>query len=188
MEAKHVQTALAVLLLGMLFCAWSALVFVAGMTAVRYLPREAVYCCNGLTRVAAPPGTPVTIEDEGLTATLTDVARPADRAVAEGSSLNPTPAPGQEFVRVRFSAACDEGNDEPCSFNSLSLLLVGTRGVYGPQIFIIGVEGDGELLEIPPGQEASGAFYFLVPQEDEELVLVYRPIFGEAAAYFSLGR
>jgi hypothetical protein len=134
----------------------------------------------------APVGSEVTVGD--LTLAVDDATRPADEIVAEGNMFNPTPEPGNEFVRVTISATCEKAEDETCSVGpAWNLALIGSAGVtHDPLWAVSGVDGQLEQTEFYGAASVSGSLFFEVGQDETQLVLRYEDILGLSKAFLAL--
>jgi hypothetical protein len=134
----------------------------------------------------APSGSEVTIGD--LTLSVEDATRPANDVVAEGNPFNPTPEPGNEFIRVTISATCEKAEDETCSVGpAWNLALIGSAGVtHDPMWAVSGVEGQLQQSEFYGGATVSGSLFFEVGEDETDLVLRYETILGTNQAFLAL--
>jgi len=106
------------------------------------------------------------------------LTRPANEIVAAGNQFNTAPETGQEYISVTLAVTC-RANE--CSFSPYNLAVIGSVAIaHDPEIFIAGVEGILEDTELLQGSSTSGDVYFLVGQDETDLVLRWEPFVGDA--------
>ncbi|MBC7227092.1 MAG: DUF4352 domain-containing protein [Thermoflexales bacterium] len=132
----------------------------------------------------ARPGTAVVAGD--LEIRVMDSIRPADDIVAEGSTLNPRPGPGNEMILVTVSLTC-RPEEETCAFvPALDFLLVSSMGVHRPKWLVVGLPNPLRGGEMQAGETVSGDIVFEVGKEETGLVLVYTESFGSNTVYLEV--
>lgn len=116
------------------------------------------------------------IQSGDITLQVGNVTRPADSVIAQGSPINPTPAPGNEYVMFDLTIACTAAADQKCDIvQGLETSLVGDKGVvYQPKPFLAGVSLL-QTTEMFGGATVTGALVFEVGQGEGNLVFMYEP-------------
>jgi hypothetical protein len=107
---------------------------------------------------------------------VNSVAQPADDIVAAGNMFNIEPETGQEYLMVELTLTCLASE---CSFSPTDFDVLGDKGVaYEVELFVSGIDGVLELTELMEGAELTGKMFFLVDQDDTNLVLRWKPLLG----------
>jgi len=127
----------------------------------------------------APPGSEVVADD--MRFVVTGITRPATSIVMAGNAFNTRPEEGQEYVFVGISVTCEKSTDVECSLLTLSLKLVGSKGIeYDFKWFVSGVDGLLEDTQFFGGATISGNIPFIIDADETDLILVYEPfLFGD---------
>lgn len=134
----------------------------------------------------APVGSEVTVDN--VTLTVEDFQRSVDDVVSNANQFNTEPEEGQEYVVVELTATCEKDSDETCSIGpAWNLAVLGSGGVaHDAEWFISGVEGQLEQSEFYGGASVSGKLFFIVDQDETDLVLRYEELLGSDAAFLAL--
>jgi hypothetical protein len=133
----------------------------------------------------APAGAEVTINQ--MTMSVVEVVRPADAVVAAGNPFNPTPEPGNQFVLVGISIACNRSGDDTCTVNTfLDFALTGSSGSVREPRIIAGVPELSDHAEFFGGAATRGGMVFEVGEDETDLVLIYDPFLGPGQAYLAV--
>ena len=126
----------------------------------------------------APPGSEV--KAISVLLQVTGLTRPADEMIAAAASENPTPEPGSEYILVHLLFTCDLPSDSTCHiYPGDELSLVGSGGVVrNPALSLHGLTEMLHEVEFYGGSQVSGYVPFLLPAEETDLILVYKPPMG----------
>jgi hypothetical protein len=87
-----------------------------------------------------------------------------------------------------MTITCEKASDDTCNVGPiLDLALIGSAGVsHNPEWFISGVDGMLEQTEFYGGAKVSGSLFFIVGQDEADLVLRYEPLLGLSKAFMAL--
>lgn len=134
----------------------------------------------------APFGSRVTIGD--LTLSIEDFNRPADEIVSAGNPFNRKPEKGEEFVMILLKAACEKGENQTCRLGPYAeLAVLGSEGIaHEAEWLLAGIDGQMEPTEFYGGATVSGKLFFLVGEQETDLVLRYRAFLGGEEAFLAV--
>ncbi len=138
-----------------------------------------------------PPFDPVAPGEEGwangMAMRVEGLTRPADAIVKRGSTLNPSPDPGQEYIFVELAITCERSEGETCLYSPLiNFKLLGEEMRYTPQIFLTNVPGLLEGGELAASERVSGDLVFVIDQDETDLVLMYQNILATERAFLAV--
>jgi hypothetical protein len=127
----------------------------------------------------ASPGSIVTVGD--FTLQVGDVTRPADDIVLAGNMFNTEPEEGQEYVMVEITVGCLDSADDQCVLVPwLELELVGDQSVTYSAETTSGVDDTLDSVELYGGGSTTGYVFFIVEEDDTNLVLVFDGLLRQA--------
>jgi len=131
----------------------------------------------------APLGSEVTIDNMAIL--VKEVVSPADDIVVKGNMFNSTPDPSSRYILVNILVTCKKSTDDKCNLLGFEFKVIDTSGVSHDVEFVAGVAGEFEAGEFYGGATKSGYLPYMVPKNDNGLILIYSGLLtGEA--YLSL--
>jgi len=133
-----------------------------------------------------PPETtrsnPVAIGSEGeieyMIFVVQGMTRPATDFVMSISEMMTPPIAGQEYVMVELEITCDGSFDQRCAFETFNLKLVGSKGIVRNIEWGLGDIPDLiDDAEFFGGAVITGNAFFIVDQDETDLIMFYDPRF-----------
>ena len=126
----------------------------------------------------APVGSVITADD--MSFEILGSTRPADDIIMSGNMFNTEPEEGEEYILIEMKIECLKDSDDTCSISQFNFQLIGDEGIsYDAEWLVTGVEGLLESEEFYGGAVVSGSLPFIVKLDDQDLVFVYDPFWGD---------
>jgi hypothetical protein len=122
----------------------------------------------------------VTVDD--ITLAVSDVLFPADEAVAQGSSLNPTPSPSAHYLFLTVTATCHPKTTGSCPLGTLRLVDSSGQIIF-PILGTTGVACESPIGTFSAGDTWEICHVYEAPAEDPGLALEYKSFFGEQTLF-----
>lgn len=118
---------------------------------------------------------------------ITDIIRPADQIVSDANMFNTKPEGNQEYLLAEVRMNCLKDPSKKCIITPLDFKAVGSDGnIVNTQFLVTGVPGLFDSGETFGGGTKVGRMFFIVPKDDQNVVLFYEALLFGKPTFFSV--